>query len=191
MNIGTRSILFGAHQFLLHPCLVFLGWWKLYGFPWDPRLWVAFIVHDLGYWGKPNMDGPEGETHPEFGAKLMCALFEVPFYGRWRKPWYDFTISHSRFYARKAGIEPSRLCYADKMATAIMPWWLYLPLVNLTGEIHEYMDVSLHRKEGGKYSHEMRLLGSQREWFASMQKYMLAYIEAHKDGTADTWTPKA
>jgi len=36
------------------------GWWTLYGFPFDPRLWVAFFVHDLGYIGKPNMDGPEG-----------------------------------------------------------------------------------------------------------------------------------
>lgn len=56
MKVGTKSVLFGVHFFLWHPILVFIGWWKLYSFPCDPRLWVAFIVHDLGYLGKPNMD---------------------------------------------------------------------------------------------------------------------------------------
>ena len=60
MNIGIKSVLFGAHQFLIHPWFVAWGWWTLYGFPFDPRLWVAFFVHGLGYIGKPNMDGPEG-----------------------------------------------------------------------------------------------------------------------------------
>jgi hypothetical protein len=76
MKIGTKSVLFGAHQFLIHPWFVAAAWWKLYGFPWDPRLWVAFILHDLGYWGKPNMDGPEGETHVEWAANVMGYLFD-------------------------------------------------------------------------------------------------------------------
>lgn len=78
MKIGTKSVLFGAHQFLLHPLFVAVAWWRLYGFPWDPRLWVAFFVHDLGYWGKPNMDGPEGEEHPWLGARIMGRLFDTP-----------------------------------------------------------------------------------------------------------------
>lgn len=81
MKIGTKSVLFGAHQFLIHPWFVALGWWKLYGFPFDPRLWVAFFVHDLGYIGKPNMDGPEGERHPVFGASIMAA-FDGHVFGR-------------------------------------------------------------------------------------------------------------
>jgi len=76
MKIGTKSVLFGAHQFLIHPLFVALAWWQLYGFPWDPRLWVAFFVHDLGYLGKPNMDGPEGESHPWLGARIMGLLFD-------------------------------------------------------------------------------------------------------------------
>lgn len=71
MKLGTKSILFGAHQFLLHPVFVAIAWIKLYGFPYDPRIWIAFFVHDLGYWGKPNIDGPEGEVHPELGANIM------------------------------------------------------------------------------------------------------------------------
>ena len=68
MKVGTKSVLFGAHQFLIHPPFVALAWWKLYGFPFDPRLWVAFYVHDIGYLGKPNMDGSEGESHVELGG---------------------------------------------------------------------------------------------------------------------------
>ena len=37
MKIGTRSVLFGAHQFATHPWFVAAAWWRLYGFPWDPR----------------------------------------------------------------------------------------------------------------------------------------------------------
>ena len=75
MKLGTKSVLFGVHCFFLHPWFVAVAWWKLYGFPWDPHLWVAFAVHDLGYLGKPNMDGMEGETHVELGARIMAFLF--------------------------------------------------------------------------------------------------------------------
>ncbi len=84
MKVGTKSVLFGAHQFLIHPIVLAIAWWQLYGFPWDPRLWVAFVVHDLGYLGKPNMDGPEGETHVELGASIMHFLFD------WQWEVYDF-----------------------------------------------------------------------------------------------------
>lgn len=223
MKIGTKSVLFGAHQFLLHPLFVALAWWQLFGFPWDPRLWVAFFVHDLGYWGKPNMDGPEGELHPLLGAKIMGALFdgEKPEYWRCPHPacdgtgtvmieeiemsdlcpvcaalnrnlshWHDFTLYHSRFMARKHDRQFSRLCVADKLATVLVPAWLYLLLVNLTGEIHEYMDVATH-KEGGKYGNEFRDLSSQQAWRASMCDYMRRWIAEHRDGRADTWTPRA
>ena len=51
MTVGTKSVLFGAHCFLIHGFFVARGWWTLWGFPWDPRLWTAFFVHDLGYLG--------------------------------------------------------------------------------------------------------------------------------------------
>ncbi|HWY35166.1 MAG TPA: hypothetical protein VNX68_11010, partial [Nitrosopumilaceae archaeon] len=75
MTVGTKSVLFGAHCFFLHPWFVAAAWWKLYGFPWDIRLWIAFFVHDIGYIGKPNMDGEEGERHVLFGADLMYRFF--------------------------------------------------------------------------------------------------------------------
>ena len=144
MKIGTKSVLFGAHCFFLHPWFVAWGWWKLYGFPFDPRLWVAFAVHDFGYFGKPNMDGKEGEAHVEFGAKVMAFIFG--------QKWGDFCRYHSRFYAKKDGRNPSLLCIADKLAITLTPAWLYLPMVNWTGEIKEYMAMSavwkLHQSRG-------------------------------------------
>lgn len=130
MRIGTRSLLYGAHQFLLHPMCLAIAWWKLYGFPADPRLWIAFIVHDWGYWGKPNMDGDEGQRHPELGGRIMARLFGPA--------WGDFTQLHSRYYAKLAGREPSALCAADKLVLLVTPRWLYLPMVQATGEADEY-----------------------------------------------------
>jgi hypothetical protein len=178
MKIGTKSVLFGVHCFLIHPIFVFIAWWKLYGFPFDPRLWVAFFVHDIGYLEKPNMDGKEGETHVELGAKIMAIFdyqfmiknihhiyFHYPKYTRLgykmifaykgyvlakrnTKKWSDFSKYHSRFYAKKDNKQPSKLCIADKLAICITPTWLYLFQANLTGEIKEYMACSYSKEQG-------------------------------------------
>jgi hypothetical protein len=161
MRIGTKSVLFGAHCFFLHPFFVAMGWWKLYGFPYDPRLWVAFFVHDLGYIGKPDMDGPEGESHPWLGAKICSWLFDTdlaPYayrgidglgcrtigrvldalFGTGRETvgsnWFSFCLYHSRYLSKGYGMQPSRLCFADKLSFPCTPWWLYLPMVTATGE---------------------------------------------------------
>src|SRR5215218_337244 len=93
MKIGTKSVLFGAHAFWFHPFAVALGWWQLYGFPWHPALWLCFFFHDIGYIGKPNMDGKEGEMHPELGAFIVWALT----WGSWK--WHNVCAYHSRYYA--------------------------------------------------------------------------------------------
>lgn len=143
--VGTRSILVGAHAFWFHPFVVAAAWHKTYGFPLDPRLWVAFFVHDLGYIGKTNMDGPEGEKHPELGARIMHRLFDDwvkidshKLHREW--DWHDFSLYHSRTYAKLHGAEVSKLCYADKLAFTVQSKWLYLALVKITGEYEEYLD---------------------------------------------------
>lgn len=215
MKIGTKSVLFGAHAFYLHPWFVAFAWWRLFGFPWDPRLWVAFFVHDLGYIGKPNMDGEQGDWHPVLGARIMSALFDprypspcsapavMAFVDESSNTWVtnlgrcgQFTLLHSRFFAKRFGMLPSRLCIADKLATCITPAWLYLPMVNLTGEVHEYMALAQQR-EGSKYTGEpvnkyetMQVsTASQRAWFDGMTSYMRRWVEEHRDGRVDTWTP--
>lgn len=191
MKIGTKSLLYGVHQFIIHPIIVFIAWWKLYGFPYDPRLWIAFIVHDWGYWGKPNMDGEEGETHVFLGAEIMHKLFDsrhdyflagedyLPNPNRWY--WYNFTLYHSRFYAKKNNHPVSRLCVADKYAFTILPKWLYLLLVNLSGELKEYMTTSRTRE--GKVE-----LPDEDDWYNHVYKYMIDWTTEHKDNLNDTWT---
>ena len=166
MKVGTRSILFGAHAFWIHPFFVAWGWTKLYGFPFDPRLWFAFFVHDLGYWGKPNTDGDEGESHVFTGADIMYALFG--------DEWWDFCVYHSRFWSSKYDKRPSRLCYADKLAFVLTPWWLYRILANASGEIHEYMERS---KAGGKYESFHIYSDDQRTWFEAGKAYNLKWIK--------------
>lgn len=164
MRIGTRSLLYGAHQFALHPLFLALAWWALYGFPCDPRLWIAFIVHDWGYWGKPDMDGSEGQAHPELGGRIMNRLF-----GR---EWGDFTRLHSRFYARREGREPSPLCAADKLVLLVTPSWLYLPLVVITGEVREYRAVYAvwHGRPVDQVSTHEWYEGLRREWAGEVRR---------------------
>lgn len=163
MTIGTRSLLFGVHQAFIHPWFVALAWWKLYGFPCDPRLWVAFFVHDLGYFGKPNMDGPEGEHHVELGARIMGLLFGR----RWRR----FTLYHSRFYATRNGMPPSRLCYADKLAIVLTPKRLYLVLGMLSGEIDEYME-----RAHTKYRGQGLRVTTPSAWHATMTAFIRQWV---------------
>lgn len=187
MTVGTRSVLYGAHCFLLHPWFVAAAWWRLYGFPWDPRLWVAFFVHDLGYIGKPNMDGWEGEKHPEWGAELMRRWFGVK--------WMQLCLLHSRYYAKTLGLQPSRLCMADKLAIALTPAWLYLPMVRATGEIREYMAHAKHRSVGNiNITDEERarvVSASEHDWYSGVQSYCRRWAYAHCDGAVDTWTSDA
>ena len=181
MKIGTKSILFGAHCWFIHPWFVALAWWKLYGFPRDLRLWVAFFVHDLGYWGKPNMDGPEGEEHVLFGADLMHSLFDR--HGDYPQ-WRELCLYHSRFYAKKHGKPFSKLCVADKLAVTLEPWWFYLPRVIATGEVKEYMGLVESRYRVSTKPQ------SRRDWFETMTNHMRGWVTEHQDLKRDTWTPE-
>lgn len=183
MRVGTKSVLFGVHCILIHPFFVAWGWWKLYGFPWDPRLWVTFFVHDVGYLGKTNMEGPEGQAHVVLGGRIMGSLF-----GR---EWRDFTACHSRHWARRVGKGYSRLCPADKLAFVLTPAWLYLPMARLSGELYEYMRVSSARQLGSMVSEfELSLLRSSdpHVWLEGLKLYTRRWVERHREGVLDDWT---
>lgn len=181
MRIGTKSLLFGVHQVFIHPLWVALAWWKLYGFPWDPRLWVAFIVHDWGYWGCPEMDGEIGDLHPERGANIMHWMFD----GDADLTWYYFAMCHSRFLSKQLGYQPSRLCMADKLSLGLEPWWLYLPRAWASGELKEYMRSA---QPDGKHGHMNLKHVTAKEWYLSVQKYLHQYVEEHRDGKIDIVT---
>lgn len=245
MKIGTKSVLFGAHCLLIHPLFVAAAWIKLYGVP--PRgerlpVLAACLLHDLGYVGSPNMDGPEGERHVEWGAQAMTRLFDWPSRSAclpmmvytgggkprlatarefiadrlnaqlFRRPrrvlllgrWGQFSLLHSRFYAKALGERHSALCVADKLSVTLEPWWLYLPRVMASGELHEYMaraGGASSKYDGepevGKYA-SMRLVNNDpgltrwqkiRHWHARMTHYLREWVAEHADLREDTWTP--
>ena len=184
MRVGTKSVLFGAHSWWLHPFFVSVAWWWLYGFPWDVRVWAAFAVHDLGYWGRSDMDGPDGEAHVLLGGRIMRFLFG--------ESWQSFTVRHSRYWAKRMGLPVSQLCAADKLAFVLMPAWLYLPMTRATGELREYMQRSAERQAGGERftAEESAMISSSdpRVWLEGLQSYTLRWVARHRYGGEDSWT---
>jgi hypothetical protein len=168
----------------LHPWFLAVAWYKLYGFPWDVRLWASFCLHDIGYIAKPNMDGCEGETHVELGARIMGLLFG--------ESWAAFTAAHSRYWAKRNGRQFSRLCVADKLAFVLTPAWLYLPMTRATGELSEYMLRAKERQAGSEHftDYESTRLNSAdaREWLEGLKSYTRRWIDEHRNGGADNWT---
>ena len=180
MRVGTKSVIFGVHATLVHPFFVAYAWSRLFGFSWDPRLWVAFLVHDLGYIGKANMEGSEGQQHVVLGGRIMGWLFGPE--------WRDFTLCHSRHWAERVGMKYSKLCLADKLAFVLTPAWLYLPMARLSGELGEYMRVSSERQLGGRVSDfELSLIKSRNPqvWLEGLKLYTRRWIEQHRNGFQD------
>lgn len=192
MKIGTKSLLFGVHQVILHPICVTIAWKNLYG-SW-PKWWeaICILVHDWGYWGCSEMDGPEGEEHPRFGASVaFWIVWHVATITR-RSTGYaafarEFCEGHSRFYARKH-LEgaTSRLMAADKLGTVLLPWWIYLPMARATGELAEY------RAESDRYWREtgkgIPSSISDREWYDWLQKYLCEVAARPMDANINTRT---
>ena len=183
MRVGTKSVLFGVHAVWIHPFFVAWAWWRLFGFPWDPKLWFAFALHDAGYVFRPNMDGSEGEQHVVLGGRIMGWFFGPE--------WRDFTLCHSRHWAKRVGKRYSRLCLADKLAFVLTPAWLYLPMARWSGELEEYMRMASSRQLYGNITDfELSLLDSRnpRVWLEGLQSYTRRWVEQHRNGIRDHWT---
>jgi hypothetical protein len=158
MKIGTRSLLFGGHQFIIHPIMVLLAWIRLYDFPKDYRIIIAIVVHDWGYWNKPNIDGIIGKKHPELGGKIMGYLFD-----KYNNDWFFFTYWHSRWCTNKYhSFYPSRLCYADKLAFCYEIKWFFLLRITLSEEIKEFLQIDK--------------IKSKSQWFDIVKKRTLLYV---------------
>ncbi len=187
MTVGTKSLLFGAHCFLLHPFAVALAWSRLFGLPSDLRLWLAFCVHDWGYFRCHDIDGEEGEQHVWLGSRIMWSLFdradEHTFPGAFSQlcdrlwgyqpqgqSWAHFCLFHSRSFAKRFHQPVSRLCAADKLAFVVTPRWLYLPMVAWTGEIREYLDNAAK--------------SDARSWHRSLRSELLRWVAAYQRDNA-------
>lgn len=166
MRVGSKSILFGTHQFIWHPITVARAWKAIYG-EWPQRLshWAAIACHDIGYWNCSTMDGPDGILHPERGAKLAARLtYKLFMLGKhWLRPWrwrqlnghyrgycvykaiaeallaQEMVLGHSKRYAGVTGGKISALYAPDKCCVLFDPPWFYLLRGRLSGEVAEYV----------------------------------------------------
>src|SRR5215831_10429398 len=88
---------------------------------------------------------------------------------------------HSRCWSRRMGLRLSRMCPADKLAFAMTPAWLYIPMTRWTGELAEYMERSRERQAGdcGFTGEELDLIQSAKpsEWLRGLQSYTLRWVE--------------
>jgi hypothetical protein len=182
MKRGTKSVLFGVHQFIWHPLTVAYAWKTLYG-QW-PNLyeWIAIFCHDIGYWGKSAMDSPEGQTHPELGARAARRLaYRIArlrhnhnFASALAEEVYELTLYHSTHYATKRGAKVSRLYLPDKACVLVEPMWFYLLRASLSGELKEYVDNDNHKRWLVGESEQ-----TSREWLQGYRTRIRAKVAAH------------
>ena len=178
MKIGTKSYLFGAHQFIIHPLFVAYAWYRLFGIPRDIRIWMSFFFHDIGYIGKSNINGTDGVFHPYCGARIMYHLFG--------EKWYEFCLFHSRQICFQINKPISKLCIADKFSIVIEPWWIYLPRVFLTGEIYEYLlhdypHLNNYSQSKSKISNFIEMFKISYIWFYDLKKKLLRWIDDNNE----------
>ena len=83
----------------------------------------------------------------------------------------DEILGHSGFYAERHGTDLSKLYKADKLAIVLCPKWLYLLLANLSGEIHEYMEIARSNKDG-KYLDTK----TQTRWLLGLHACMIMKV---------------
>jgi len=75
MTQGTKSFLFGCHQFLLHPYFIIKAWKWWYGrYPYWKEI-VCILIHDIGICGRQYLDGDNKKGHWQRGALLAYRLF--------------------------------------------------------------------------------------------------------------------
>jgi hypothetical protein len=148
MKIGTKSLLFGCHQFLWHPLTVALAYRKLFRRWPDSVGCLCILVHDWGYWGCGDIDGKEGKLHPLLGAKLAGKIVY-----RLRRIFCresklasvllaaeasERCLLHSGSLAEEVNMSPSDICWADKFSLFYEPEWFYLLRTRLSGEMVEF-----------------------------------------------------
>ena len=117
MTVGTKSILFRAHCFLIHGFFVARRWWTLWGFPWDPRLWAAFFVPDLGYLGWGDVRRDRGRRIRAPGREDHGPAFRRPI-GR--------LLRHSRYMSQEAQCEGFK-ALLRRQASVRDDVWLVIP----------------------------------------------------------------
>lgn len=165
MKTGTKSLLFGVHQFAWHPITVWLAWVWLYRKLPTWRECLCILVHDWGYWGCSRMDDAQGEQHPELGAAISGWLLGPDY--------YLLVLLHSRHLASRLRKEPSLLCWADKCSLIFDPWWFYLPRAWASGELFQYREGAARREVVADLGGPTKS-ASHREWYQWLKNHLVS-----------------
>lgn len=141
-------MLFGVHAFWIHPIVVACAWKRLYGV-WPSGLaeWAAIALHDVGYFGLPNLDGAQGRQHPEISARIAAYLLRKQ--PKVAKKAVDLILGHSKYYCRKHGRKVSKLYAPDKASILFEPKWFYFLRALLSGELAEFTQHAPKRFRAG------------------------------------------
>lgn len=118
MTEGTKSYLFGCHQFLIHPLCVLWAWRKWFG-TW-PKFWqiVCIFLHDIGICGRQYLSNKEAKN----GHWIEGAYWAKRLFG-WKG--FYFCAGHTP-ESKDCLIGRSQLWYADKYSWVVAPmWWLW------------------------------------------------------------------
>lgn len=114
MTQGTKSFLFGCHQFFLHPLWVFIAWRKHFGR--YPKFWeaVCILIHDVGIVGRQYLEPGGKKGHWKEGAYWALQLFGYK------------GLSLCAGHTRESRSPRSDLFWADKKSWLVAPrWWLW------------------------------------------------------------------
>lgn len=116
MTEGTKSLLIGCHNFIIHPLMVIKAWhWWFKTWP-EPWQIVCIFIHDLGLAGRQYLSDPAAKKgHWRLGASWAKRLFG--------EKGFLFCAGHT-----PDSMEPrSDLWYADKASWLVAPlWWLWM-----------------------------------------------------------------
>ncbi len=114
LSEGTISVLFGCHQFLIHPLCVLVAWYKEYkSLPNFMELCCIFL-HDIGHVGLQYLSDPEQKKlHWVGGAYWAFRFFGID--------GFLLVAGHSA----QSGFPRSKLYLPDKKSWLVAPdWWL-------------------------------------------------------------------
>lgn len=125
MKEGTKSVLFGCHNPMLHGIWVLMAW-RLEYKSW-PKWWelIGIFLHDIGVWGRQYLSDDKAKIgHWEKGSvwtwKIIYFLTGDGFIALDAR---DLVAGHC---PGESNFPESKLARADKRSWVIAPmWWLW------------------------------------------------------------------
>lgn len=123
MKEGTKSVLFGCHNPLIHGIFVLMAW-RLEYKSW-PKWWevICIFLHDIGVWGRQYLSDDRAKIgHWKLGATIATNLvFLIT---------RDWVLSLEAHYLvaghcpEESGYRKSKLWTPDKKCSLVTPIWL-------------------------------------------------------------------